>query len=427
MPSPTAVDRLAARIGEALGSEVELERPKDPAHGDFATNVAMRSARAVERPPRELAQEFAEQIAALPEVASAEVAGPGFINLRVADAFFLAALDEIGPGYGGGFADPAERVQVEMVSANPTGPIVVSAARNGAYGDCVARLLEFAGHEVAREYYYNDAGAQMDRFRASIAALRRGEPVPEDGYQGAYVEELARAEGDPVPKMLASIEHTMERFRIHFDSWALQSELEQRLARAAAEARHLREGRRALGAFVGLRRRAGLGADPLGRQGRHADVSGRRRRLPRRQAGARLRPRDLRARRRPPRDRALVRGDRPHARARSRPGRGAALPVRASDARRRVDEGLEARRQRRLPRRRDGRDRGRRDALVPRQPRPRPDDRDRPRPRRREVPEEPGLLRAVRARAHRGDPAQRRGGRDRRAAARPAGRARRRS
>jgi arginyl-tRNA synthetase len=225
----SAVERLAARIGEELGEGIELERPKDPAHGDFATNVALRSAKTVGRPPRELAGEYAGQIAALDEVESAEVAGPGFINVRVADAFFLAALAEIGEGYGGGWVERAERIQVEMVSANPTGPIVVSAARNGAYGDCVARLLEFAGHEVEREYYYNDAGAQMDRFRESISALRRGEPVPEDGYQGAYVEELAREDGDPVPKMLASIEHTMERFRIHFDDWALQSELEQRL------------------------------------------------------------------------------------------------------------------------------------------------------------------------------------------------------
>jgi arginyl-tRNA synthetase len=226
---PSAVERLAARIGEALGEEIELERPKDPAHGDFATNVALRSAKTVGRPPRELAQEYADQITALEEVASAEVAGPGFINLKVGDAFFLSALAEIGPGYGGGWADPPERVQVEMVSANPTGPIVVSAGRNGAYGDCVARLLAFGGHEVTREYYYNDAGAQMDRFRESIAALRRGETVPEDGYRGDYVEDLARAEGDPVPKMLASIEHTMERFRIHFDGWALQSQLELRL------------------------------------------------------------------------------------------------------------------------------------------------------------------------------------------------------
>jgi arginyl-tRNA synthetase len=117
-----------------------------------------------------------------------------------------------------------------MVSANPTGPLLVSHARNGAYGDSVARLLAFGGHTVLREYYYNDAGAQVDRFRASVDALRRGEPVPEDGYHGDYVRELAAEEGDPLPRMLRSIEGTLERFRIHFDSWALQSELEKRLS-----------------------------------------------------------------------------------------------------------------------------------------------------------------------------------------------------
>jgi arginyl-tRNA synthetase len=211
------------------GGDVELERPKDPAHGDFATNVALRTAKQAGRPPRELAGELAARFAELTEVESADVAGPGFVNLRLADPFFLAALGEIGPGYGGGWATEPERVQVEMVSANPTGPIVVSAARNGALGDCVARLLAFGGHDVEREYYYNDAGAQMDRFRASVEALRRGEEVPEDGYRGAYVVGLAAEEGDPVPKMLASIAQTMERFRIHFDSWVLQSELERRL------------------------------------------------------------------------------------------------------------------------------------------------------------------------------------------------------
>jgi len=225
-----AVERLAARVGETVGAVVELERPKDPSHGDFATNVAMRSAKAIGRSPRELAEELALKVVSLDEVESAEVAGPGFLNIRLSDAFFLSALSEIDAGYGGGFAATAERVQVELVSANPTGPIVVSAARNGAYGDCVARLLDFAGHDVQREYYYNDAGAQMDRFRASIDALRRGDEVPEDGYRGDYVVDLARAAGDPVPKMLASIEQTMERFRIHFDSWALQSELERRLS-----------------------------------------------------------------------------------------------------------------------------------------------------------------------------------------------------
>lgn len=225
----TVVERLAARVGEIAGMPVELERPKDPAHGDFATNVALRSAKAISRSPRELARELADEISTLDEIESADVAGPGFINLRLADAFFVAALEEVDEGYGGGWAAPRERVQIEMVSANPTGPIVVSAARNGAYGDCVARLLEFGGHAVEREYYYNDAGAQIDRFHASIAALRQGEPVPEDGYHGEYVAALAAEEGDPIAKMLASIEATMERFRIHFDSWALQSELEQRL------------------------------------------------------------------------------------------------------------------------------------------------------------------------------------------------------
>jgi arginyl-tRNA synthetase len=223
-----AVERLAARLAELAGGEVELERPKDAAHGDFATNVALRTAKAARRPPRELAEELAARAVGLEEVTRAEVAGPGFLNLWLADSFFLEALAEMGEGYGGGFAEP-ERVQVEMISANPTGPLLVSHARNGAYGDSVARLLAFAGHRVEREYYYNDAGAQIDRFRASVEALRRGEPVPEDGYHGAYVEEIAQREGDPVAQMLASIEQTAERFRIHYDSWTLQSELERRL------------------------------------------------------------------------------------------------------------------------------------------------------------------------------------------------------
>jgi arginyl-tRNA synthetase len=208
---------------------VTLERPRDPAHGDYATNVALQAARGHGRSPREVAEELAARALELPEVERSEVAGPGFLNLWVGDAFLGEVLAEIGPGYGGGWADPAEKVQVEMVSANPTGPITVASARNGALGDSIARLLEFAGNEVEREYYYNDAGAQMERFRRSIEAARTGEPVPEDGYQGAYVAEIAAEPGEPVPRMLARIEATLERFRIHFDSWAKQSELERGL------------------------------------------------------------------------------------------------------------------------------------------------------------------------------------------------------
>src|SRR5206468_6637514 len=160
------------------------------------------------------------------------IAGPGAVNLFLSDAWLAharAATLAAGETFGGVWAQPRQRIQVEMVSANPTGPVTVASARNGAFGDSVARLLEFAGHEVEREYYYNDAGAQMERFRASVEAVRRGEEPPEDGYHGAYVRELAALPGDPVPEMLRRIEASLERFRIHFDSWAKQSELERRL------------------------------------------------------------------------------------------------------------------------------------------------------------------------------------------------------
>jgi arginyl-tRNA synthetase len=224
---PHRLDRLAAAIGELAGCPVVLERPKDPTHGDYATNVALQSAATHKRPPREFAVELAEKAVSLPEVERADVAGPGFVNLWVVDSFLADALAEVDESYGAGFADPKERVQVEMVSANPTGPVTVASARNGAYGDSIARLLEFAGNDVDREYYYNDAGAQMERFRLSVEARRRGEEPPEDGYQGEYIAVLAQVEGDPVPAMLERIEATMERFRIHFDSWATQSHLER--------------------------------------------------------------------------------------------------------------------------------------------------------------------------------------------------------
>jgi arginyl-tRNA synthetase len=226
------VKSLAATLAAAAGAELELERPGEAEHGDYATNVALRLAGTRRKPPREIAAEIAEAAASLEAVERTEVAGPGFVNLFLRDEWFASALAEIladGDAYGGGGADPRQRVQVEMVSANPTGPILVSHARNGAYGDSVARLLELAGDDVEREYYYNDAGGQMERFRASVEAVRRGEPIPEDGYHGEYVRDFAQVEGDPVPVVLEAIEATLKRFRIHFDSWARQSVVEERL------------------------------------------------------------------------------------------------------------------------------------------------------------------------------------------------------
>ncbi len=231
------VSRLADSLSAVAGAPVELERPGDSEHGDYATNVALRLAPTRKQSPGDLAAEIAAEAIERGLVESAERAGPGFVNLRVADAWLAEALGEIlsaGDRFGAGSASTPERIQVEMVSANPTGPLTVAHGRNAAYGDSVARLLELAGHDVEREYYYNDAGAQMERFYASIEAVRRGEEPPEDGYRGDYITELASLPGDPVPPMLTRIEQTLERFRVHFDFWALQSDVEVEIPEAIA-------------------------------------------------------------------------------------------------------------------------------------------------------------------------------------------------
>jgi arginyl-tRNA synthetase len=232
LPAADPVAALAAELTDATGASIELDRPSDATHGDYATNAALQLAAERRRSPRELGEELAAAASALPAVERTEVAGPGFVNLWLTDAWLgaaLAAIVERGRDFGAGEPELPRRIQVEMVSANPTGPITVAAARNGAYGDSVARLFEFAGHRVEREYYYNDAGAQMEKFRASVEARRRGEEPPEDGYRGAYIDELAASQGDPVPRMLEQIEQTLDRFRVHFDSWAKQSELQTHL------------------------------------------------------------------------------------------------------------------------------------------------------------------------------------------------------
>jgi arginyl-tRNA synthetase len=233
----SAVERLAVELAEVAGAEVELERPNDPAHGDYATNVALRTAPVRKRPPRELAEEWAATATALPAVERAEVAGPGFLNLWLTKAWYEQALAEIlerGDRYGAGEPDEAQRILVELVSPNPTGPLVVGSARNGAYGDSIARLLELAGVEVVRECYFNDVGRQIDLFRESVEARRRGEDPPEGGYMGEYVAEIAELAGDPVERMIELIRRELEEFRVRVDVWVRQSELEAEVPAALA-------------------------------------------------------------------------------------------------------------------------------------------------------------------------------------------------
>ncbi len=235
----TALERLERDVARLADAPVTLERPRDPAHGDYATNVALRTAPSRGRRPLELAEELAEAGSRVDGVRRATAAAPGFVNLEMEPAWFgdvLAEVLDAGPRYGAAAPEPrSERIQVELVSANPTGPVTVASARNAAYGDCVARLLDFAGHDVEREFYVNDVGEQIERFRASVAARARGEEPPEEGYLGAYVGELAAAGGDPVETMLARIRTSLERFRVHISSWVRQSDVEPELDAALAD------------------------------------------------------------------------------------------------------------------------------------------------------------------------------------------------
>ncbi len=198
---------IAARIGRALhdvararGLEGPLptptiDRPKKPEHGDFATNVALALAKRAGAKPPELAQQLKERLDRDPTFARVDIAGPGFINLKLAPRAFHAALSPIlaaGRTFGRAPAATGERINLEFVSANPTGPMHLGHARGAVVGDCVGRLLEASGNRVVREYYLNDHGNQILLLVRSIQAIARGEPVPEGGYGGSYVHELVR-------------------------------------------------------------------------------------------------------------------------------------------------------------------------------------------------------------------------------------------
>ncbi len=178
----------------ALPATVTVERPRNPEHGDYATNVALQLAKKVGANPRELAGWLAEALADQDGIASADVAGPGFVNLRIeASAQGVIINNVIGAGanYGDSEALKGQNVNLEFVSANPTGPIHIGGTRWAAVGDALGRLLATQGAHVVREYYFNDHGTQIDRFTNSLIAAAKGEPTPDDGYAGDYIKEIA--------------------------------------------------------------------------------------------------------------------------------------------------------------------------------------------------------------------------------------------
>lgn len=179
---------------DALPATVTVERPRNPEHGDYATNLALQVAKKVGANPRELAGWLAEALTAADGIASAEVAGPGFVNLRIeaaAQGLIVRNVLDAGAAYGHSALLDGQKINLEFVSANPTGPIHIGGTRWAAVGDALGRLLSTQGGDVVREYYFNDHGAQIDRFTNSLIAAAKGEPAPEDGYAGAYINDIA--------------------------------------------------------------------------------------------------------------------------------------------------------------------------------------------------------------------------------------------
>lgn len=219
-----------------------VERPKIKEHGDYATNVAMQLAKAARKSPREVALIIAARLAEHDGIENVDVAGPGFLNITLSSAAqgeIARVIVQAGEGYGHSDTLSGQKINVEFISANPTGPLHLGHTRWAAVGDAIARVLKAAGAEVSREFYINDRGAQMDKFGASLRAAAHGRPVPEDGYHGAYIGELAqqivrdrpeildlpyeeqlaafRAEG--YARQLAEQQAVLADFRTHFDVW----------------------------------------------------------------------------------------------------------------------------------------------------------------------------------------------------------------
>jgi len=238
----TLVDEGVVRLVDGAPQQVRVERPKVREHGDYATNIAMQLAKPAGRPPREIASLVADRLLQAPGIAAVDVAGPGFLNIRVDAAAQGVLAGEVlaaGASYGSNDSLAGQRINVEFISANPTGPLHVGHTRWAALGDALGRLLSACGAEVVRESYINDRGAQMDKFGESLLAAAQGRSVPDDGYHGAYVIELGTRIDREHPELrdlpadeqlvayreegyrlqLAEQRQDLEDFRTHFDVW----------------------------------------------------------------------------------------------------------------------------------------------------------------------------------------------------------------
>ncbi len=255
--STTIVDVLQALVADGsvvlpdgVPTSVTVERPRQKGHGDYATNVALQLAKKAGTNPRELAALVQKRLAAAGGVAAVEIAGPGFLNITIdAGAQGQVASDVVAAGasYGGSEVLAGNRIDVEFISANPTGPLHLGHTRWAVLGDAIARVLQAAGAEVTREFYINDRGNQMDLFGASIEAAALGKPIPEDGYQGEYIADLAaRIVADrpglvdlPADERLVAFreagyavqlkdqQDALERFNTHFDVWFSERSLHE--------------------------------------------------------------------------------------------------------------------------------------------------------------------------------------------------------
>jgi arginyl-tRNA synthetase len=252
--SATVLDALTSLVesGEvrlpALPDEVRVERPKSKEHGDYATNVALQVGKKAGMRPTELAALLAERLRQADGIAGVEVAGPGFINVRVeasAQGELARQVVTAGQQYGTSDTLAGQSVNLEFISANPTGPLHLGHTRWAAVGDAIGRVLEAAGARVAREFYINDRGSQMEKFAESLMAAANGRPIPEDGYHGAYIAELAEAIVADEPaitdlpeeeqraafteegyrRQLQEQREQLDAFRTHFDVWYSEREL----------------------------------------------------------------------------------------------------------------------------------------------------------------------------------------------------------